>query len=101
MQVCRHPKLGTITKIAQSHNRKQIPSFLSCAIQAEFHTEGGTLGFPSQNQINFYFDTACTKLNVRRRLHDSVFNTKMNIWSPFWPSVYTQTMKTHMQNEDF
>ena len=25
-----------------------------------------------------------------QHLHDSVFNTKMNIWSPFWPSVYTQ-----------
>ena len=39
--------------------------------------------------------------SVRRRLHNSVFNTKTNIWSLFWPSVYTQTMKMHMQNEDF
>ena len=38
---------------------------------------------------------------LRRRLHDSVLNTKTNIWSQFWPPVYTQTMKTHTQNRDF
>ena len=32
---------------------------------------------------------------------DTVFNTKTNIWSPFWPSVYIQTMKMHTQNRDF
>ena len=36
------------------------------------------------------------KQDVRWRLHDSIFNTKMSIW--FWPSVYLQTMKMHTQN---
>ena len=34
-------------------------------------------------------------------VHDSFFNTKTNIWSLFWPFVYTQTMKTHTQTGDF
>ena len=42
-----------------------------------------------------------TITGLRRRLHDSVFNTKTNICSPFWPSVYTQMMKTHTQTGDF
>ena len=55
--------------------------------------------------ITYCYSVCTVRFNyhstIRRRLHDSVFNTKTNIWSPFWPSVYTQTMKTHIQNEHF
>ena len=41
---------------------------------------------------------------LRRHLHDTIFNTKTNIWSPFWPSSFYRfglLLKTHTQNGDF
>ena len=45
-----------------------------------------------KGQIQDYF---------RRHLHDDVFMQKRRDLSSFYSFVYTNTMKTHMQNEDF
>ena len=43
----------------------------------------------------------CTyRVHLRQHLYDSIFNTKPKVYSLFWPSIYTQTMKTHTQNGD-
>ena len=40
-------------------------------------------------------------IRFRRHLHDNVFMQKRRDLSLFYPFVYTNTMKTHMLDEDF
>ena len=94
------PAIDTPIFVCKTHILPNLQVFERFVPQVTLESDGLIFNPTTFTQVSEYNYVMYARVHLRQHLYDSIFNTKPKVYSLFWPSIYTQTMKTHTQNGD-